>query len=112
MLGQMPLSSVHRYDVCNDKWEANWSSMPTPRYSHSSVVANGRLYIVGGKNEDFEVGGATRDCSDPTQQMPVLDLTSKTWLGGAVLPGPSADTVAFVWKGQYLITFPTTKSLH
>jgi N-acetylneuraminic acid mutarotase len=48
MSEHVPLSSVARYDIAKNKWEGNWAKMPTPRFSHSTIVANDKLYIFGG----------------------------------------------------------------
>ena len=39
MSEHVPLSSVARYDIAKNKWEGNWAKMPTPRFSHSTIVA-------------------------------------------------------------------------
>jgi hypothetical protein len=99
------LSSVDRYDIARNKWERNWSKMPTPRFDHSSVVANDCLYIFGGRNEVYDVEEATLDCRDPTQQMPICNLKTKTWCHGSPMPFPAASITVAHWGGRFLIPF-------
>jgi RNA polymerase sigma factor (sigma-70 family) len=44
-------STVEEYDPATDKWIKK-SDMPTARYSHSSSVVNGKIYVIGGANEN------------------------------------------------------------
>ena len=109
MVGQTTLDSVSRYSIANDKWERSWSKIPHyPRYGHSSIVANDHLYIVGGRNEEFDVGSpsSTAVPADPTQQFPICNLITKTWSLGSPVPAPTADSTTFFWGGKYIILFP------
>ncbi len=48
------LNNLEVYDPVPDKW-TTCSAMPTPRHSLSLVVAQGRLYAIGGKATDGRV---------------------------------------------------------
>jgi non-specific serine/threonine protein kinase len=45
------LSSVEVYDISTGNWSAA-PEMPTPRHHHGAAVLDGRLVVVGGRNDD------------------------------------------------------------
>jgi len=101
----IPLSTVARYDSAKNKWNPNWSTMPTPRFSHSSAIVQDRLYILGGRNEQHDITEQWE--ADPTRKVPICNLTNNTWSwASSLLPSPNADSVAVVWKDRFVITFP------
>jgi hypothetical protein len=109
IVGRTNLSSVDRYDIARNEWERNWSEMPTPRYDHSSVIANDCLYVFGGRNEVYDLEPPTPDCRDPTQQMPICNLRTKEWWHGSPLPFPASNFTIVHWGGRFLIPFTIGK---
>lgn len=105
MSPQIPLASIARYDVSNNTWDPQWSTMPTPRYCHSSVLIKNNLYIVGGRNEQFEMTGMTDNKNDPTRRMPICNVNTNTWDEGLAVPSVSADSCAAAWQDNFLVTF-------
>ena len=105
MSNETKISSVDRYDITQNKWERNWSKMPTPRYDHSSIVMNGCLYVFGGRNEVYDLEEATLDCSDPTQQVPICNLKTRVWIYGSPMPTPNANFTVVPWEGRFIIPF-------
>jgi len=49
--GENVLSSVERYDEEKDEWEAV-ADMSTARYDAGACVLGGRLYAVGGRDDE------------------------------------------------------------
>ena len=45
------LSSVERYDLATNAWEAV-APLAVERFAHAMAVLDGKLYAVGGKNDD------------------------------------------------------------
>jgi N-acetylneuraminic acid mutarotase len=105
-----PVSAVDVYDPATDTWTENVTQMPTPRWSLSSNVIDGKIYVIGGF-DDNQKG---------TNIVDVYDPLTNTWIQKANMPtargmfstrtvngkiyaiggGPSAEIVggAMMWE--------------
>lgn len=52
----LPVNTVEEYDPEADEWIPR-ASIPRIRYEASTVVANGKIYIIGGYSEKLNIGG-------------------------------------------------------
>jgi N-acetylneuraminic acid mutarotase len=79
-----------------------WPLSP-PRHSHTSVVHNGYLYVVGGDD-----GGGPLDT---VEYAPIIgDLLSDVWTYATPLPGPRAGHASFVYNGHLYVLGGTSAS--
>jgi len=77
--GTYCLGSIESYDVISGSWHQSSVSMKTPRYSHSSALVNGMLYVFGGS----DVGGSY------LREGERFDLNANRWCDIPLLPPDS-----------------------
>lgn len=83
---------VKIYDINNNKWY-NGSPMPTPVYSHSTTLHNGKLYVIGG----YQLS------SDVCDKVQIYDIASDTWTYKTEIPEVVADHTATLYRGKIYI---------
>ena len=82
-----------KYDPVNDSWTP---LAPSPDYHYHSqaVYFNGKIYNIGGYNENFpEVTDTTR----------IYDIDTNTWTTGAPMPQALAQMATVLWNGVIYI---------
>lgn len=87
----VPLSLVHRYDPVANEW-TEMAPLPIARHAHGAAVAHGKLYIVGGLEEDGDSFRITNTVSvyDPVTNAwsdAVSAITRRAYPGVASLGG-------------------------
>ena len=77
-----------QYDPVNDSWT---TLAPSPDYHYHSqaVYFNGKIYNIGGYNENLEVTDTTR----------IYDIDTNTWTTGAPMPQALAQMATALWDG-------------
>jgi hypothetical protein len=77
-----------KYDPLNDSWT---SLAPSPDYHYHSqaVYFIGKIYNIGGYNENLEVTDTTR----------IYDIDTNTWTTGAPMPQALAQMATMLWNG-------------
>jgi N-acetylneuraminic acid mutarotase len=78
-----------KYDPVTDSW-TTLASSPDYHYHSQAVYFNGKIYNMGGYNENLEVTDTTR----------IYDIATNTWLSpGTPMPQPLAQMATALWKG-------------
>ena len=77
-----------QYDPANDTWTPLPSS-PDYHYHSQAVYFNGKIYNIGGYNENLEVTDTTR----------IYDLETGMWTTGAPMPEALAQMATALWDG-------------
>ena len=77
-----------RYDPVNDSWMPLEPS-PDFHYHSQAVYFDGKIYNIGGYDENLEVTDTTR----------VYDIGTNTWTTGAPMPQPLAQMATVLWNG-------------
>ncbi len=77
-----------QYDPMNDTWA---TLAPSPDYHHHSqaVYFNGKIYNIGGADENLEVTNTTR----------IYDIGKNTWTTGEPMPEALAYMATALWDG-------------
>ena len=77
-----------QYDPMNDTWA---TLAPSPDYHHHSqaVYFNGKIYNIGGADENLEVTNTTR----------IYDIGTNTWTTGEPMPEALAYMATALWDG-------------
>lgn len=69
------LNTVESYDPATNSWTPK-AAMPTAREGMTSGVVNGKIYVIGGFNENFGV----------VNTVEVYDPTTDSWSSGEAMP--------------------------
>lgn len=88
-------SSVERYDSCTRAWET-MPALPTPRSHLAAAAVGGKIYVVGGYENDFVY-------PYPTETALAYDTASGTWSNVASLPAGVAGAAAADANGKLYI---------
>ena len=95
---RISISTVEEYDPETNTW-AKKTEMPTPRYTLSSCVINGKIYVIGGMISTFQM--VTPEYA--TQAVEVYDPRTDTWAKKADMPAPRAGAAAAVLNGKIYV---------
>ncbi|MCB9347537.1 MAG: hypothetical protein H6573_08470 [Lewinellaceae bacterium] len=50
-------AAVERYDPETDTWDVTIASLPVPLFAPAAAVANGKIYVMGGKSDYYSTEG-------------------------------------------------------
>lgn len=99
--GNRVLDDLHMYDVLTHRWRCVWNGVrdgspqnrnePGPRFGHSIVLHEDRLYLFGGKTVPAELPGRRRGSSTVAT---TTTSPSKAVATGSTLPSPAAGANA------------------
>ena len=103
------LSSVEVYSEHTGGWMDVGTGLTTPRYSHSCVALNGKLYVVGGRCGRFGSGVVCGVMCRmqmnirALNSMEVFDLETMVWDAGAALTTARYDHSCVVRAGKLYV---------
>ena len=101
----LDLDAVHAYDPARDAWTAV-ASLPEPRshFEASTFVHDGRIVVVGGRNNTRWAGLKRRGLANVTSYDPAKDA----WSELPAMPMGLQTTVAQVIDGRLIVTTGAT----
>ena len=75
--------------------DTKYGQLKIPRNKHACAEYNGKVYVIGGRNEQNPAG---------LRSVEILDVESGSWSDGANLPQTLFDSMAINYHGQlYLL---------
>ncbi|MFN2127821.1 MAG: Kelch repeat-containing protein, partial [Anaerolineales bacterium] len=75
---QYTVITIEEYDPATNTWTCINTKMPRARRIHASALVNGKIYIIGGSDEQFVC----------FPEVDVFDPTTNEWTSAAAMPTP------------------------
>jgi N-acetylneuraminic acid mutarotase len=77
--------TVASYNMEYNTWNYALPNMPTPRFQSTSFAIDNRIYVAGGRDNQFD-----------SSVIDILDISSNAWLAPSELPGLALSQAATV----------------